>query len=83
MKQYMYPITVECLEEGGYYAECPILQGCHVEGETFSEVMENIEDAIKVIIKSYRELGKEIPRVPMMEGNLIVSSSLPVPAATR
>lgn len=46
MKTTLFPIVVECMEEGGYYAECPLLQGCHVEGDTYIEVIENIQDAI-------------------------------------
>ena len=83
MQQYLYPIMVECLEEGGYYAECPMLQGCHVEGETYAEVMENIEDAIKVIRKSYQELDKKLPEVPLFQGNIIVTSSIPVAVGAK
>ena len=69
MKTHLYPIILECMEEGGYYAECPILQGCHVEGETFAEALENLEDAIRVILDSYKELGKPAPTIPEIEGN--------------
>ena len=30
-KTQLYPLVIECLAEGGYYAECPVLPGCHVE----------------------------------------------------
>ncbi|MCK4905832.1 type II toxin-antitoxin system HicB family antitoxin [bacterium] len=83
MRQYLYPIIVECLEEGGYYAECPILQGCHVEGTTYAEVMENIEDAIKLMLKSYQELNKELPQVPILKGDVIVTSSIPVAVGSK
>ncbi len=83
MQQYMYPIIVECLEEGGYYAECPILPGCHVEGKTYAEVMENIEDAIKIILSSYEELNKELPKVPVLQGDIVVTSSIPMAVKSR
>ena len=51
------------MDEGGYYAECPLIQGCHVEGETYIEAIENLTDAIQIIIDSYRELGKPLPDV--------------------
>ena len=63
MKIGLYPIIVECMDEGGYYAECPLIQGCHVEGETYIEAIENLTDAIQIIIDSYRELGKPLPDV--------------------
>jgi len=78
VKTHLYPIILECMEEGGYYAECPILQGCHVEGETYAEALENLEDAIQVIIESYKELGKPLPAIPEIEGHLIVAGSIPV-----
>ena len=80
MKTHLYPIILECMEEGGYYAECPILQGCHVEGETYAEALENLEDAIRAILDSYKELGKPAPTIPEIEGNLIVTGSIPVRA---
>ena len=78
MKTLIYPVVVECMEEGGYYAECPVLPGCHVEGETYTEAIENLEDAMKIILRSYKELGKNTPDIPVVEGDLVVTSSIPV-----
>lgn len=75
---YLFPITVECLDEGGYYAECPLLQGCHVEGRTYAEAVENLEDSIQIFLKSYKELGKTIPRIPRISGKAIVTGGIPV-----
>ncbi|MEW6102263.1 MAG: type II toxin-antitoxin system HicB family antitoxin [bacterium] len=78
MKTILFPIIIECLEEGGYYAQCPIFQGCHVEGETYSEAIENIQDAIKIFIDSYKDLGKDIPSLSVYEGNIVVTSGIPI-----
>jgi len=78
MKMTLFPIIIECMEEGGYYAECPLLQGCHVEGDTYLEVIENIQEAIKVFLDSYRELDKDIPSIPVYEGNVVVTSGIPI-----
>lgn len=75
---YVFPISVECLEEGGYFAECPLLKGCHVEGKTYAEAVENLEDAIQVFLKSYKELGKASPRIPRIRGRAIVTGGIPV-----
>ena len=32
-------------EEGGYWAEVPALTGCVTEGETWEEVIENLQEA--------------------------------------
>lgn len=34
-------------EEGGYWAEVPALPGCVTEGETMTEVVANLQDAIE------------------------------------
>jgi predicted RNase H-like HicB family nuclease len=37
----------EDLEDGGYNVSCPALPGCHSQGETIEEALENIKDAIR------------------------------------
>ena len=74
----LFPIAVECLEEGGYHAECPVLQGCHVEGLTYAEAIENLEDAIKAFLDSYRELGKKLPSVPRIARHTAVPGGIPM-----
>ena len=32
-KTYRFTVIVEPCEEGGYFAQCPAFQGCHVEGK--------------------------------------------------
>ncbi len=34
MAKYLLLVKVQPLEEGGYLAICPDIQGCHAEGET-------------------------------------------------
>jgi predicted RNase H-like HicB family nuclease len=60
--QYRVPVVVERLDEGGFYAECPLLQGCHVEGETYLEALENLEDAIRLHIEGRLKFGDPLPR---------------------
>jgi len=58
---YRVSVIVEPLEEGGYYAECPTLPGCHVEGATYLEALENLEDAIRLHIEGRLEFGDPLP----------------------
>ena len=58
---YQVPVIVEPLEEGGYYAECPVLPGCHVEGMTYVEALLNLEDAIRLHIEGRLEFGDPLP----------------------
>ncbi|GAG57595.1 unnamed protein product, partial [marine sediment metagenome] len=42
MKKYKFSIVIEKNSEG-YFAFCPELQGCYTQGNTYEEVLENIE----------------------------------------
>jgi predicted RNase H-like HicB family nuclease len=59
--RYQVPVIIEPLEEGGYYAECPVLPGCHVEGESYWEALENLEDVIRIHIEGRLEFGDPLP----------------------
>jgi predicted RNase H-like HicB family nuclease len=61
MKRYLLKVEVEPLEEGGYLASCPDLQGCHAEGETIAEALENIEDVARIVIELCLEKGLPLP----------------------
>jgi len=57
MKKYKVRVIIDPCEEGGYFATCPALQGCHAEGETYLEALENLQDVIKIHLESRAELG--------------------------
>ena len=61
MKRYLLRVEVEPLEEGGYLATCPDLQGCHAEGDTVAEALENAEDVARVILELCLEKGLPLP----------------------
>ena len=41
-----YRIIVENGEDFGYVSHCPAIPGCHSQGDTIEEAIENIKDAI-------------------------------------
>jgi len=47
---------------GGYHAWCPALPGCHIQGETKKEALNNLQDAIKLYVESLKEHGEPIPQ---------------------
>lgn len=49
---YNYTVILEREEEGGYHAFCPILKGCHSQGDSFEETIENITEAIELYLGS-------------------------------
>ena len=44
--------------EYGFDVHCPALPGCHSQGDTFEEAIENIKDAIKTYLKMIEEETK-------------------------
>ena len=61
MKEYNYTIILEREKDGSYYAFCPALPGCHTQGDTYEEALENIKDAIKLYIESLKAHREKIP----------------------
>ncbi|MBI3459255.1 type II toxin-antitoxin system HicB family antitoxin [Candidatus Azambacteria bacterium] len=75
-----YSIVIESCEEGGYFAHCPVLQGCHAEGETYGEVIDNIRD----VIKSHCELRrkhKELASFVKIKSLSDLNITIPVPVS--
>ena len=56
-------------ETGGYVAFVPALPGCHTQGETIEETIENVKEAIELYLETLTEeekmeiLGRRIVRV--------------------
>jgi len=56
-------------EDGYIVAECPSLPGCISQGETRTQALENIKEAISLYIKTLVEDGESVPEecVEMVE----------------
>ncbi len=52
-----YRVLIEKGEDFGYVAHCPAIPGCHSQGDTIEEAIENIKDAILGCIET---LDKEL-----------------------
>ena len=46
-------------ETGGYVAIVPALPGCHTQGDTLAEVMENVKEAIDLYVETLTESEKK------------------------
>jgi predicted RNase H-like HicB family nuclease len=62
MSNYRLSVIIE-KDADGYFAFCPELQGCYTQGDSYEEVMRNIEDAIRLHIEDMKEAGEEIPAI--------------------
>lgn len=60
-----YLVVVRAEEEGGFGVSCPALPGCHSQGETREEALENIAIAIREYLESVAEeyRGAEVHKV--------------------
>lgn len=47
--------------EGGFFVDCPSLQGCHSQGESIQEALENIQEAILLTLEDMRAHAEAIP----------------------
>ncbi len=61
VKQYVLEVEIERLEDGRYIADCPEFEGCHAEGDTPSEALENLEEVARMVIDLCREKGLPLP----------------------
>jgi predicted RNase H-like HicB family nuclease len=77
---YFFPISIEVLEEGGFLATCPIIQGCRAEGKTYAEVIENIQDVVKVHIEARKAHGEIVPEVTVPQ-KTEMRFTLPLPVS--
>lgn len=59
MKTYQFAAVIE-KDADGYFAFCPELQGCYVNGDTFEEARSNLEDAIRLHVEDRLACGEEI-----------------------
>ena len=54
-KVHEYDVIIEQDENKVYVAYVPELPGCHTEGDTLEEVMENIKEAIELYLEHTEE----------------------------
>lgn len=47
-----FKVILEDAEEGGYLVSCPALPGCHSQGDTIEEALDNIKEAIVGCLES-------------------------------
>ena len=72
---YKFTIIVE-KDEDGFFAYAPELEGCHTQGDTFEEAMENMKEAVEAYLESLPE-----SRRPRLRNRHILSTSLEVTVA--
>ncbi len=61
MAEYSYTVIIEREEPGGFHAFCPALRGCHSQGETYEETLNNIKEAVQLYIESLKAHSEPVP----------------------
>lgn len=52
-----YMIILELQEDGGYHVYCPELPGCHTQGDTISDAIQNIGEAMAAMLEEDESAG--------------------------
>jgi predicted RNase H-like HicB family nuclease len=66
MNGYNYTVILEREESGGYHAFCPALRGCHAQGDSYEEAIQNVTEAIQLYIESLKARSEPIPSEDMI-----------------
>lgn len=69
---HRYRVIFEREQDGSYSVHCPTLKGCHSQGGTYEEALQNIREAILVWLEVAQEFGDPIPASDVMQETLVV-----------
>ncbi len=62
MTSYKITAVIE-KDEDGWFARVPELDGCYTQGDSYDELMVNLQDVIRLHIQDRLERGEPIPRM--------------------
>ncbi|MDP2896735.1 MAG: type II toxin-antitoxin system HicB family antitoxin [bacterium] len=69
METYRLQVIIEQDEDGLYVADVPALVGCHTQGGTFEEALDNIREVARMCLEEMKEDGEVIElRCPQAVG---------------
>ena len=63
---YRYTIILEREADGGFHGCCPALKGCHSQGDSLDEAMNNIREAIEAYLESVKAHGEPISQEDLL-----------------
>ena len=58
---YKVPLVLTPQPEGGYTVTSPLLPELVTEGDSISQAIENIQDALAAVIELYEDTGRPLP----------------------
>lgn len=54
-----FQVLIQRDEDGKYIASCPAIKGCHSQGDTYEEALENVTEAMELCIEYLAEKNKK------------------------
>lgn len=60
---YKVPLLLTPQPEGGYTVTSPLLPELVTEGDSLSEALDNVKDALAAVIELYQDLGRQLPKI--------------------
>ena len=55
LSTYEFDVVILEDESGGYVAFVPALLGCHTQGDTLQELMDNVKEAVELYLETLTE----------------------------
>ena len=77
--EYLLPIRIEPLEEGGYLATSEVLPGFLAQGRSIAETLEIAQDVARKLVESYVEHGDALPDELLVDAQRRGSFDLRIP----
>lgn len=62
LMDYKVPLLLTPQPEGGYTVTSPLLPELVTEGDSLSEALDNVKDALVAVIEIYQDLGRPLPQ---------------------
>jgi predicted RNase H-like HicB family nuclease len=59
LSTYEFDVVILEDESGGYVAFVPALPGCHTQGDTLQELMDNVREAVELYLETLTEEEKK------------------------
>ena len=59
---YKVPLVLTPQPEGGYPVTSPLLPELVTEGDSISQAVENVQDALATVIELYEDIGRPLPQ---------------------
>jgi len=77
MKTKQFVVVIEEDEDGGYVGSVPNIPGCHSQGDTLDELMDNMREAVELCLEAAK-LEKDSILKEKFRGTQILE--VPVPS---